>query len=173
MHWYPTRSAAVRLLTRLWPKIKQRLPNARCQVVGWDARIALKDYLNLPDVTIEQNVPDIKPYFERTSVLLYAPSRGSGMKIKILEAMGFGIPVVTTSEGVEGIPAEDGIHAGVCEDDDGLIERTVALLNDPQRQNNQRRAARALFESHCGPVPTVDAIEAIYDTMVAPSRANR
>ena len=55
--------------------------------------------------------------------MVYAPSRGSGMKIKILEAMAFGVPVVTTSEGVEGFPAVDGVHAGVCEDDAGLIER--------------------------------------------------
>ena len=63
--------------------------------------------------------------------MVYAPSRGSGMKIKILEAMASGVPVVTTSEGVEGLPAVDGVHAGVCEDDAGLIDRTVALLEDP------------------------------------------
>src|SRR4029453_11452473 len=70
-------------------------------------------------------------------------SRGSGMKIKILEAMAFGVPVVTTSEGVEGLPAEDGVHAGVCDDDDGLIERAVDLLQDPGRQERQARPRRA------------------------------
>jgi glycosyltransferase involved in cell wall biosynthesis len=162
MGWYPTHSAAVRLLTRLWPEIKRRVPTARAQIVGWSARSALKDFLDLPDVTIEENVPDIRPYFERTGVLLYAPGRGSGMKIKILEALGFGIPVVTTSEGVEGLPAEDGVHAGVCEDDAGLIERTVGLLQDPAAQNRQRAAGRVLLERHCGPGPTVGAVEAIY-----------
>jgi glycosyltransferase involved in cell wall biosynthesis len=99
-------------------------------------------------------------------VLLYAPARGSGMKIKILEAMSFGVPVVTTSEGVEGIPARDGIEAGVCEDDAGLIERTVTLLEDPARQNRQRAAARALVETHCGPEPTLDRIEKIHEAML-------
>ena len=173
MNWYPTSSAAVRLLTRLWPKIKQQVPNARCQIVGWEARSVLKDYLSMPDVTIEQNVPEIRPYFERTGVMLYAPGRGSGMKIKILEAMGFGIPVVTTSEGVEGIPAVDGVHASICEDDNGLIERAVALLKDVVMQNRQRRAARVLFESHCGPKPTVDAIVSIYDRMLSSSPSQR
>ena len=112
MDWYPTRSAAERFLTRLWPGIKARIPEAHAQVVGWNARVALKDFLNLPDVTIEENVPDIRPYFERTGVLLYSPARGSGMKIKVLEALALGVPVVTTSEGVEGLPAEDGVHAG-------------------------------------------------------------
>ena len=162
MGWYPSHSAAVRLLTRLWPEIKRRVPAARVQVVGWNARSALADYLGMPDVSIEENVPDVRPYFERTGVMLYAPGRGSGMKIKILEALGFGVPVVTTSEGVEGLPAVDGEHAGVAEDDDGLIERAVRLLQDAEAQNRQRAAGRALLEQHCGPKPTVDAVEAIY-----------
>jgi polysaccharide biosynthesis protein PslH len=166
MGWYPTHSAAVRLVTRLWPEIKKRVPGARLQLVGWGARTALADYLMLPDVLIEENVPDMQPYFERTGVLLYAPGRGSGMKIKILEALGYGVPVVTTSEGVEGLPAVDGVHAGVCEDDAGLIDRAVRLLQDPTAQNRQRAAGRALLESHCGPKPTVDAIEAIYAQML-------
>ena len=94
--------------------------------------------------------------------MLYAPGRGSGMKVKILESFGFGVPVVTTSEGVEGLPALDGVHAGVCDDDAGLIDRTVELLRDRAGQNRQRAAGRALVESHCGPKPTVDAIEQIY-----------
>jgi glycosyltransferase involved in cell wall biosynthesis len=162
MSWYPSCSAAVRLLTRLWPAIQARVPGARAKVVGWGARAALREFLEMPDVTIEENVPDIRPYFERTGVMLYAPARGSGMKVKVLEALGFGVPVVTTSEGVEGLPAVDGVHAGVCDDDAGLIERAVALLTEPDRRNRQRAAGRALLEAHCGPKPTLDAIERIY-----------
>jgi glycosyltransferase involved in cell wall biosynthesis len=170
MGWYPTHSAAVRLLTRLWPEIKTRVPAARVQIVGWSAREKLKEFLGLPDVTIVENVPDIEPYFQRTGVLLYAPGRGSGMKIKVLDALGFGVPVVTTSEGVEGLPAEDGTHVGLAEDDAGLIERAVRLLQDPARQNRQRAAGRALLESHCGPKPTLDALEVLYQKMRAEGR---
>ena len=166
MYWYPSYSAAVRLLTRLWPEIKRRVPNARLQIVGWKAREKLAEHVDAPDVTILENVPETRPYFESTSVFLYAPSRGSGMKIKILEAMAFGVPVVTTSEGVEGLPAEDGVHAGVADDDAGLIDRAVELLQDPALQNRRREAARRLLEDVCGPGPTLDGIEAIYERIV-------
>lgn len=170
MGWYPSQSAAVRLLTRLWPAIYTRVPDARVQIVGWNARSALCQYLDMPGVTIEENVPEIRPYFEKTGVLLYAPGCGSGMKIKIQEALAFGIPVVTTSEGIEGLPAKDGVHAGVCEDDAGLVERTVRLLQDPAEQNRLRAAGRALLEAYCGPGPTVDAIEAIYSRILRQNR---
>jgi polysaccharide biosynthesis protein PslH len=166
MEWYPTYSAAERLLVRLWPEIKRCVPAATVQIVGWNARRALGKYVAMPDVAIEENVPDIRPYFERTGVLLYAPGRGSGMKIKVLEALAFGVPVVTTREGVEGLPAQDGIHAAICDDDAGLIERAVRLLQDPPAQNRQRAQGRLLVENHCGPKPTLDALEAIYEHMI-------
>jgi len=166
MGWYPSSSAALRLLTRLWPRIRVQIPEARLQIVGWNARSVLRDHVNDPGVTIEENVADTRPYFERMSVMLYAPSRGSGMKIKVQEAFAYGVPVVTTSEGVEGLSAVDGIHAGVVDDDDGLIERTVRLLRDVEAQNRQRVAARQLLETECGPKPTVDAILAAYDVIL-------
>lgn len=91
------------------------------------------------------------------------------MKIKILEAMGWGIPVVTTSEGSEGLPAQDQVHMGICEDDEGLIERAVKALNSVDVQNSWRHSARQLVEEHCGPRPTVDSMEEIYTQIV---RAN-
>jgi len=166
LSWYPSQSAALRLINRLWPKIKERVPDARLQIVGWSARSVLKDYLDLVDVEILENVPEIQPYFENANVFLYAPARGSGMKIKILEAMGWGIPIVTTSEGSEGLPAQDQVHMGICEDDDGLIERAVKALNSVDVQNSWRHAARILLEQHCGPNPTVDAMEEVYSQIV-------
>jgi polysaccharide biosynthesis protein PslH len=165
MNWLPGISSGRRMLGRLYPEIKRRVPNARFRVVGWAARSALAEYLSLPDVEIIENVPDTNPYFRDAGVFLYAPSRGSGMKIKVLEAMALGAPVVTTSEGVEGLPACDCVHAGIADDDAGLVDRTVALLGDRERQNCQRRAARELIESHCAPARTVAMIEEIYAGM--------
>jgi glycosyltransferase involved in cell wall biosynthesis len=167
MGWYPGLSAAKRLLTRLYPAIKRRIPDTRLEVVGWSARSALGEFSNLPGVSIYENVPDTVPYFHRAGVFLYAPARGSGMKVKVLEAMALGAPVVTTSEGVEGLSATDGVHAGIADDDEGLVERTVALLCDRDRQNRQRAAARELIETFCSPSRTVEMIEQIYSRMLA------
>jgi len=169
MNWYPTCSAAIRLMTRLWPGIKERVPSARVQLVGWGAREAMKDFAADPDVTIAENVPHTSPYFEQTTVMVYAPARGSGMKVKVLEALAYGVPIVTTSDGVEGLPAEDGIHAGVCDDDQGLIDRAVRLLTNPAAANLQRAAGRRLVETHCGPGPGVSRFEALYRSLTRSS----
>jgi polysaccharide biosynthesis protein PslH len=163
LDWAPSYTAAIRLITRLWPEIKRRVPNAKLQIVGRSAANALSKFSsNINDLEIHQDVPDILPYFANTDVLLYAPIAGSGMKVKILEAFALGTPVVTTFEGVEGIPAEDGVHAGICDDDQGLIEKTIELLNNPSLQKMRRLKARELLENHCSPQITLEKIETVY-----------
>jgi polysaccharide biosynthesis protein PslH len=162
MDWEPTRSAAIHLLETLWPAIHERVPEARLCIVGWGAREELSRFLTAPGVTIRENVAEIRPCFEAASVLLYAPVVGSGLKIKVLEAMALGVPVVTNSEGVEGLPAVDGVHAGIVDDDDGLIERTVALLRDQALQDRQRREARRMIETVCAAETALDAVEALH-----------
>jgi glycosyltransferase involved in cell wall biosynthesis len=166
MYWYPSYSAAVRLLTRLLPILRGHLPEIRVLIVGWQARTALRPFLQLPGVEILENVSDTRPFFENSSLLLYAPERGSGMKVKVLEAFAYGVPVVTTTEGIEGIPAIDGIHVGLCDTDAGLVERTLDLLKDPARQERQRQAARALVEEHCHPRAVLDGVERCYEDIL-------
>ena len=170
MTWYPGQSAAFRLLDRLWPRIREAVPEARLQIVGWSARSVLSDYLDLPNVDVFEDVPNIQPYFDDTSLMLYAPARGSGMKVKVLEALAFGIPVVTTSEGSEGIPAVDGVHMALSDEDDGLVGRAIELLRSPEKQNEMRSKGRQLLEQHCGPEKTVDQLEGLYRRMIEAGR---
>jgi glycosyltransferase involved in cell wall biosynthesis len=170
MNWYPSYSAAVRLLTRLLPKLRREIPEIRVVIVGWHARSALRPFLPISGVEVLENVPDTRLFFESSSLLLYAPERGSGMKVKVLEAFAYGVPVVTTSEGVEGIPAQDGIHAAISDEDAGLVERALDLLKDPARQESQRRAARALVEKHCHPSVVLDGVERCYEDILIRAR---
>jgi polysaccharide biosynthesis protein PslH len=164
--WGPSYSAAERLITELWPEIKQRVPNARLQIIGRNARRALAKFIDTVGLEIYQDVPDTLPYFCDLDVMLYAPVAGSGMKVKVMEAFALGTIVVTTSEGVEGMPAIDRIHAGICEDDRGLIDRTVELLTDRSLSQQMRIDARQLLEKYCTPTVTVSQIEEIYTQII-------
>jgi glycosyltransferase involved in cell wall biosynthesis len=174
-HWAPTGLAGERLLGRLWPAIRARVPGARLHLVGRNARKFLARVGAQPGVEAFEDVPDIEPYFRDLDVLLYAPAVGSGAKVKVLEALAFGVPVVTNAEGAEGLPLVDGVHAGMAEDDAGLIERTVALLSNPERRCRQTEVARSLFNKVCDPGRSLDLLEGIYASLcsaaVEPPRA--
>lgn len=170
MNWYPSLSAARRLIAELWPEIKKQVPQARVRIVGWSARKNLQEYLNQQDVEILEDVPEIQPYFEQASVIVYAPGRGSGMKIKIQEALAFGIPVVTTSEGAEGLMAHDMIDMCISDDNAGLIAKTVAVLKDIELQERLRLQGRKMLEACCGPDVTFQQIEALHHKIIASNK---
>jgi glycosyltransferase involved in cell wall biosynthesis len=167
LSWSPGYNAAVRLLTRVWPKVKKAVPNANLLIVGWDARRVLGRYLGGDDVTVVENVPDTKGYFRKLSVLTYPLSQGSGMKIKLLEAMAYGTPVVTTTEGAEGLAVVDGHEAFVADEDDAIADRTVQLLMNRDLAERVSRAARALVERDYSPGPVVAQMERIYDELLS------
>lgn len=161
MSWLPSLSAARRLITELWPSIKKQVPNAKLRVVGWSARERLQEFLHM-DMEVLENVPETRPYFEQASVLVYAPSRGSGMKIKILEALAFGVPVVTTNEGVEGLNVKDMVNVAVGEDNEELIAKTVKILKNTELQESLRTEGRKMLEQQCSPESVFDQVEHFY-----------
>jgi glycosyltransferase involved in cell wall biosynthesis len=67
-------------------------------------------------------VPDITPFFQNSFCMVAPLLLGAGIKIKILEAMSAGLPVLTNAIGIEGIPAKDGVHYLHCETPDEYIE---------------------------------------------------
>jgi glycosyltransferase involved in cell wall biosynthesis len=164
--WLPGILAGRRLLTTLFPEIKRRCPRARLEIAGRNGRTAFREFLDMPDVRIRDRIPDALDFFRRINMLLYAPDCGSGMKLKVMEAFALGVPVVTNSEGAEGLPAVDGVHAGICDNDEGLITRAVELLSDPAQQQRYKRAARAMIETHCHPRIVLDRLESVYEKIV-------
>lgn len=166
MHWEPSRSAAERLITRIWPLIKQRVPQARLYIAGWNAGQYLKKYSSQQDLTLAENLDHPTEFFSRAAVLVYAPSSASGMKVKVMESMAYGVPVVTTWEGVEGIDYENGRQCWVGNTDEDLAGQVCGLLEDSEQRRQMRGAARLLIEQRYSPLPVVDKMVAVYQQLI-------
>jgi polysaccharide biosynthesis protein PslH len=72
---------------------------------------------------------------------------GSGMRVKILEAFGRGIPLVSTTVGVEGIDAVHGKHLLVADDPAEFAGAVVRLLSEPELASSLSRSGRELVEA--------------------------
>lgn len=165
MKWMPSYLAARRLIMAVFPRVKQHVPEAKLLIAGWNARHALSEFVNERDITIAENLSDPRPYFDRLRVLAYPVPQGSGVKVKVLEAMAWGIPVVTTTDGVEGIEAVDGEQCFVADDDATFALRVAHLLQDPDLRRAFRQRARALVEDHHSPAPVVNRLERVYQVL--------
>jgi glycosyltransferase involved in cell wall biosynthesis len=167
MHWEPSRSAAERLITGIWPLVKQGFPEAKLFIAGWNAAKYLQKYSPRQDLTLAENLAHPSDFFSKAAVMVYAPSGGSGMKVKVMEAMAYGVPVVTTWEGVEGIDHENGRECWVAETDEELAGKVCRLLENSGERQQMREAARHLIEECYSPRPVVDKMLSVYQQIIA------
>ena len=146
--------------------VKKGCPGAKLYIAGWNANKYLGRYLPLPDVAIDENISHPEIFFSQIAVMTYTPAQGSGMKVKVMESMAYGVPVVTTPDGVEGIECINGYHCWVAEKDDAIAEKIIALLGDIEARRRMAGAARGLLEDKYSPLPVVDQMMDVYKEVI-------
>jgi len=162
--WRPTAEAMRRLVTRVWPRIRERVPDARLRIAG-RALDGVPGSLDAPGVEILGEVPSSAAFLRDLSLLLFPLERGSGMKVKVLEALATGLPIVTTRAGAEGIEANGSIVLG--QDDAELAGAAVRLLRDADESKKRGLQGREAFLRRYTPEPTTKPLVALYERMVA------
>ncbi|MBN2025438.1 MAG: glycosyltransferase [Actinobacteria bacterium] len=127
----PNRDAVLYFHQKIWPLVKEEVPEALFYVVGKDPT---PDLLELgradPSLVITGTVEDVRPYFERAKVFVNPVRIGGGFRGKLLEAMSMGLPIVTTSLGAEGVRAESGRDMILADDPREFAAAVVRLLRD-------------------------------------------
>jgi glycosyltransferase involved in cell wall biosynthesis len=119
-----------------------------------------------PGVELLGEVQSSREFLRGLSVLVFPLERGSGMKVKVLESMASGVPVVTTAAGAEGVEANSGVivEAG----DEELAAAAARLLLDPVERRERGAAARSTFERLYSPKPATEPLLDLYDRLAHP-----
>jgi glycosyltransferase involved in cell wall biosynthesis len=97
-------------------------------------------------VRLVGEVPDARPYFADASITVCPILSGSGTRLKILEAMSMGNPVVSTTLGAEGITATDGQELLITDSPAAMAAAVLRLASDSHIYNRLRRNGRAFVE---------------------------
>jgi glycosyltransferase involved in cell wall biosynthesis len=130
--WAPNVDAAVWLGHEIWPKVLARVPEARLLLIGRDPAPAVRA---LADERIEVTgtVADVNPFLARARVVVAPLRAGGGTRLKIMEALDVGRPVVATSVGCEGMDDLVGRGVVVADTASALADAIADLLLDPAR----------------------------------------
>lgn len=142
--WMPNIDAVEFLVEKIWPKIKQKLPRAKLEIVGFSPTKKIKSYAKDPSIIIDGDVADIRDAYRSAHVLLAPIRSGKGTRYKVLEAMATGTPVVATKLGVEGIGIISGKHALVANSGKDLAMVTIKVLKDKILQKKLAQAGKKL-----------------------------
>jgi glycosyltransferase involved in cell wall biosynthesis len=132
MMWPPNVDGVLWFADAIWPRIRQEVADARFYVVG-QRPVAAVRALPERDSSIEVTgyVPDTAPYIARSACLIVPLRSGGGMRVKILEALARGIPIVSTTIGYEGIELTPGEHLLVADTPAEFAAAVARLLRDP------------------------------------------
>jgi glycosyltransferase involved in cell wall biosynthesis len=147
LYYGPNREGLLWFHKEIWPLVVGRQPGARLVVVGWGARRELFPALCAdPTVDFVGQVDDSIPYYYRAGVVVVPLLEGSGTRLKILDSMSLGNPVVSTSIGAQGIGATDGRDLLLADESGQFAEAVCSLLSDADVFERMRRSARTLVE---------------------------
>jgi glycosyltransferase involved in cell wall biosynthesis len=130
-----------------WPAIHAKKPGLVFTIVGRSPGAAVRALAELPAIEVTGTVEDVRPYY-REAVVAIVPLRiGGGSRLKILEAMAAGVPVVSTSLGAEGLAVNNGRDV-LLADAPGEFSRAVLdMIEDGPARDKLVTAARALVHT--------------------------
>jgi polysaccharide biosynthesis protein PslH len=142
MGFAPNVEAAVHLVRRILPLVREQLPDVTVQLVGRDPAPEVAALAG-PGVEVTGRVEDVVPWLQRATVFVCPLLSGTGIKNKILQAWATALPVVATSISTGGLEARPGQNLLVADTARAFAEAVVRLVRDPELRARLGAAGRA------------------------------
>lgn len=142
LDWRPNLEAVRWFLREVWPRVKAEVPEARFRIAGSNPPRRLDEARRTEGVELLGRVADARTFFASGTAMVVPLLSGGGVRVKILEAMALGVPVVSTRLGAAGIAARDGREILLADDPEGLASACTRLLRDSARAAQLGRAGR-------------------------------
>lgn len=132
LDWIPNQEGITWLLEKVWPEIKMKLPMLELHIAGRNAPRWLVEKLNQSRIHYHGEVDDAAKFFDSNDLMLVPLFSGSGMRVKIVEAMARSKVVVTTPVGAEGLGLVNGMQARIEEYPKSYISAIFELCTQPR-----------------------------------------
>ncbi len=161
-------------LEHSWPKLRQLHPQLIFYVLG--PNLPPHTYAlarRHPGVRLPGEMADIRPYLAKAKAFVCPVRMGSGLKMKILEAMSAGVPVVTTSIGAEGIPVQSGVNAMLADEPQMLAEAVDLLISDPLFAKRMAEQAHRMVRERFNWDLSMKSLESVLRDVVKTGSASR
>lgn len=141
MDWLPNQEGMRWFLEKVWPLVSKQIPEARFRMAGKKMPPSFKSF-ECASVEVGDFVQDAKAYMASGGIMVVPLFSGSGMRVKIIEGMAMGKAIVSTSIGIEGIPATDGQELLIADNEAAFADAVIRLLRSQQLQLEIGKRAR-------------------------------
>jgi glycosyltransferase involved in cell wall biosynthesis len=163
MDYHANIEAALEFARDVWPAMRAAYPDFRFVIVGRNPSQPIRDLAAEPGIVVTGTVDDVRPWYRAAFAVAVPLRTGSGTRLKILEAMAAGVPVISTRLGAEGLHIEDGKNILLAETAAEMQRAADRLSQSPhnwqalaaagrelvEREYDWKSLGRRLFEIHC------------------------
>ncbi len=129
LDWMPNKEGIMWFLNKVWSKVRAQLPDATIDIAGRNFPLTMKK-ISGNGVKIIGEVPDAKIFMQDKAIMIVPLLSGSGMRIKIIEAMAMGKTVISTAIGAEGISYTSGKDILIADNATEFANALIRCMKD-------------------------------------------
>lgn len=166
MFWPPNVEGVLWFAREVLPLVLEQAPEAKFTVAGKRPPDAVRALAG-PNVDVVGYVPDPKPLLARSRVFIVPVRAGGGMRVKILDGWQWGLPIVSTTIGAEGIRLQPGENILLADEPRTFADAVVRLLQDSELRKRMRESGRRWVEQEYDWRRVYRKVDAIYRDLVS------
>ena len=173
LDWRPNLDGIRMLLDEIFPQVLRKESRAKLTIVGrhppaWLVEIAK----TMPQVEVCANVPDVRPYLARAGMMVVPLRIGGGSRLKILESLANGLPVVASSVAAEGLRLTPGRDIQIADTRDEMAQAIVSWIRQPQEALAMARNGQEIVADQYGWDKLSTQLEAVWKKTLASKAAS-
>ena len=144
MDYHANIDAAVNFAREVWPQLRERRPELIFTIVGKDPAPEVRELAQIPGVEVTGTVDDVRPFYRDASAAVVPLKVGGGSRLKILEAMAAGVPVISTTLGAEGLEVLHDENILIADTTEQLVQAITSVIENKTRRDQLSAAGREL-----------------------------
>jgi polysaccharide biosynthesis protein PslH len=164
MDWQPNQEAVRWFVEAIWPQLQAEFPSTSVTFAGKNFPASLRQLAN-NRLVMQGEVADAVAFMQQHPIFIVPMRSGSGIRIKLLEAMALGLPIISTTIGAEGLPVIDGKHLLLADDAASFAHALQRLQKDEDFAFNLGQQGRQLIESQFNRAQLTQQLTAFYTAL--------
>ncbi len=163
MFWLPNVEGVLWFMREVMPLLREKVPDATLSVVGKNPPDSIRAQASREaGIEVIGYVPDPRPYLEQAGAFIVPLFAAGGMRVKIVDAWRWGMPIVSTRIGAEGIRYREGENILIADDAEAFAQALAQLLLDDALNRRLRENGRRWVEEHYDWQRVYPAWEGVY-----------
>lgn len=144
MDYHANIDGVVSFARDMWPQVRARKPELIFTIVGKDPAAEVRELASISGVEVTGTVDDVRPYYREAAASIVPLRVGGGSRLKILESMAAGVPVISTTLGGEGLDVHDGKDILIANDKAQFIDAILSVVESESRRQQLIAGGRSL-----------------------------